>query len=267
MPDFLHIGAPRAASTWLHHNLSEHPEIWVPPCKGILYFHPRFAIYRLKMVKRYGRQVLNSDWYRRFLLTPFVTRQWYEGLFPLGKITGEIAEAYCSLENKDVERIHETNPKMKIIFVMRNPYERALSHARLACKRKGLRGIEAEKEMKKHLDHPSSKMRSSYMRCLEIWEKYFPAGQFFIWFYEDVQQEPMIFLKEICAFLGAEFKEQYFEKTVFQNINKSGGEDVSPALRDYAARKYYAETKALSERFGGRASEWLRDLDGMMKVA
>jgi hypothetical protein len=30
-PDFLGIGAQKAGTTWLHHNLRSHPDIWPPP--------------------------------------------------------------------------------------------------------------------------------------------------------------------------------------------------------------------------------------------
>ncbi len=37
-PDFLCIGAQRSGTTWLHHNLRQHPEIWMPPLKELHYF-------------------------------------------------------------------------------------------------------------------------------------------------------------------------------------------------------------------------------------
>ncbi len=30
LPDFLVIGAQKAGTTWLHHNLRLHPQIWMP---------------------------------------------------------------------------------------------------------------------------------------------------------------------------------------------------------------------------------------------
>jgi hypothetical protein len=37
-PRFLGIGVPKAASTWLYHNLRLHPEIWMPPVKELHFF-------------------------------------------------------------------------------------------------------------------------------------------------------------------------------------------------------------------------------------
>ena len=37
-PDFLGIGAQKAGTTWLSHNLQLHPEVWMPPVKELHYF-------------------------------------------------------------------------------------------------------------------------------------------------------------------------------------------------------------------------------------
>ncbi len=38
LPDFLCIGAQKAGTTWLYHNLAQHPGIWMPPLKELFYF-------------------------------------------------------------------------------------------------------------------------------------------------------------------------------------------------------------------------------------
>ena len=37
-PSFLCIGAQKAATSWLHKNLLEHPDVWMPPLKELHYF-------------------------------------------------------------------------------------------------------------------------------------------------------------------------------------------------------------------------------------
>ena len=88
-PHFFFIGAPRAGSTWLYKNLQQHPAVWVPPCKNISYFHPRFQIFRYQRFQKFGMELLaNGDpsvrrWYRRFFLRPIVSDRWYVSLFPI----------------------------------------------------------------------------------------------------------------------------------------------------------------------------------------
>ena len=52
-------------------------------------------------------------------------------LFELERgITGDITPSYSILEDKDVARMHATVPNAKIIFLMRNPFDRAWSNFR-----------------------------------------------------------------------------------------------------------------------------------------
>ena len=257
-PDFLYIGAPRAASTWLWRNLQAHPDIWVPPCKNIGWFHPRFQMYRLKILRHFGGAVKPEDkaWYRRFFGRPFGSVRWYASLFPTDQIAGEIAEAYCSLNEKRIAKIVKLNPQMKIIFVLRNPYERALSHARLGVlKRKGKAASTAN--MLAHIDHPSSEARSFYSVALKRWEAPFPAEQFFIRFYEDVQDDPRRFLTELYAFLGANYNGEVIE----ERVNTAPTVDLPEAVIQHTARKYHEEIKVLAERFGGSAADWLTQVE------
>ena len=91
VPSFFYIGAPRAGSTWLYRNMQRHPVVWVPPCKNINYFHPRFQVYRFQRFQHFGKELLTSgdpairSWYRRFFLRPIVSDRWYISLIPVGK--------------------------------------------------------------------------------------------------------------------------------------------------------------------------------------
>jgi hypothetical protein len=120
LPDFLCIGAQKAGTTWLHRNIVQHPDVWMPPVKEIHYFnrpsswpliiqmcHPNdsrmrsFALRGLvKRLRRFGRRPVLSHkangslrarspealkasvlgWYFRFLLLPR-NDQWYASLF------------------------------------------------------------------------------------------------------------------------------------------------------------------------------------------
>jgi len=59
-PSFLGIGAQKCATTWLSHNLSRHPEIWMPPRKELHYFDYRikdprtpFVLFRARLHDNY----------------------------------------------------------------------------------------------------------------------------------------------------------------------------------------------------------------------
>src|SRR5690606_10094290 len=96
--------------------------------------------------------------------------------------------------------------------------------------------------------------------------KFFPAEQFSIRFYENVQKDPVRFLQDICDFLGVKFNADYFKKTVYAEVNSSGpASDRLPLyVRQYAAHKYHEETKKLAQRFGGPAANWLHDVEELI---
>ena len=185
--DFLYIRAPRAGSTWLEHMLARHPEVWLPP-RPIIYFHPRFQLYRLKKLRRYmtgelvARDAEDKAWLRHFFARPVVSDRWYNSLFPSGRFAGEVAEAYCALPEHRIAHIARLMPDVKIIFTMRNPVERALSHARRGVVQRKARAANAVPESAYywHIDHPSNEARTRYTAILDRWQRYFAPEQFHI---------------------------------------------------------------------------------------
>jgi Sulfotransferase family len=166
LPDFIGIGAQKAGTTWLGHNLQLHPDVWMPRNRELHYFddrinEPKNPISRLygKMTgkghvhRRWRRQVrgrLRSHsnrlpgqdllWDLRYY-TGAPGDRWYASLFEpgRGKMKGEITPAYSTLRLDDVAYVHDLVPEAKIIFMMRNPIERAWSQFVMRLDRSGKR--------------------------------------------------------------------------------------------------------------------------------
>ena len=153
-PDFIGIGAPRTGTTWLYEHLSRHPNIWMPPVKEIHFFDrvDGFSMmerkFRLDLKNKAASYIFPNKKKNRtpnicWDLNYFFRRpdfNWYSSLFlpERDQVTGEITPAYSLLDQKIVEKIFTYYPSMRIIFLMRDPIERAWSHAikRLARDRK-----------------------------------------------------------------------------------------------------------------------------------
>ena len=101
LPTFLICGAPKAGTTSLFDYLSQHPDIFCSPCKEPLFF---------------------SDNYQKGLI-------WYESIFEKHHNEKEIGEASSWYMRHELapERIFKTIPHVKLIFVLRNPVDRAFS--------------------------------------------------------------------------------------------------------------------------------------------
>src|SRR5262245_55685523 len=133
-PDFLVIGAQRAGTTWLHRVLRRHPGLWLPPVKELHYFDTRRKgnsgiQKRWRQTMMSGRYILDP-WHLKYLMGQ-ENDEWYARLFhkaqQKGRLTGEITPAYATLDEAMFRRIRAINGNIKLVFVMRDPIDRAWS--------------------------------------------------------------------------------------------------------------------------------------------
>lgn len=171
-PDFLGIGAQKAGTTWLYRNLISHPRIWMPR-KELHYF---------------DRKLDRGD-------------KWYVEQFAAGEgyVTGEITPAYSTLGLDEVSHVHTLLPGIKIIFLMRNPIERAWSQAVMRYERQG--GVTTEEEFMSFLELSSRRRLSDYLRTLSNWRNFYPEASIFVGFLEDIHFYPDLFLHRVHDFL------------------------------------------------------------------
>ena len=111
-PNFFIVGTPKSGTTSLFHYLQEHPEVFLPELK-----EPHF--FSCPEVKNtyYKTKIVDS---KQEYLDLYQERESY-------KAVGDLSSSY--LFNKETpKRIHQFNPYAKIIIVLRNPVDRALSH-------------------------------------------------------------------------------------------------------------------------------------------
>ena len=108
LPNFLVIGAMKAGTTSLYHYLREHPQVFMPSVKELDYFAREPAS---------GRGI---DWYRRqFAPAPAEATA-----------VGEASTLYAKhpLFPGVPERIADSIPDAKLIYLVRDPIERIRSH-------------------------------------------------------------------------------------------------------------------------------------------
>jgi hypothetical protein len=110
IPKFIIAGGQKCGTTWLEHNLNKHPQVCTP-----------------------GRQLHFFDEnYRK-------GKKWYLKNFdccPVGSFLGEKTTEYINNKTTSVNfsRISNEFPNIKIIIILRNPVERALSaYGHMVC--------------------------------------------------------------------------------------------------------------------------------------
>jgi hypothetical protein len=156
-------------------------------------------------------------------------------------------------------------PEVRLVFVMRNPIERAWAAATMNLVYKTGRSVEevSETELLGHLGSRGSLQRGDYVRTLDTWLSVFPREQFFVGFFEDVRECPQDLLRSIFEFLGVTTEVDWNCFRLgdmirpFSEERSPGAPPPIPEKYERFLRELYAGQLAeLSARFGARVAGW-----------
>jgi len=239
-PDFLGIGAQKAGTTWLHHNLQKHPEIWVPTREVL----PKGKTEVHYFDKRIDEGLLDD---RSYAL-----------LFERGRgrITGDITPAYSILDERRIHHACSLMPDAKIIFLMRNPIERTWSQAvQHFDRRKVTVQSLSESRLRDFFNLKGVRLRSDYRHILENWQKFYPEEQIFVGFLEDIHFHPGRFLRRLYRFLRTSVSADY--RITKDKIFSRGTQEMPTRLAAHLAQDYHEDLRKLEDCFGGYVSFWL----------
>ena len=186
--DFIGVGVPKSATTWLYECLLEHPDIRGPVRK----IHRELNFFNLHYTRGYA---------------------WYHKQFEFGpwKI-GEYSPSYFR-DNCVPERIYRYNPNVKLLLALRNPIDRAFSHHKHLVQRnripKGFYNFWDGLEQ-----NPTYIEQGKYASLLERYLEFFDHSQIFIVLFDDICSEPIVVLRNLFSFLGvnATFQPSLIEK-------------------------------------------------------
>jgi hypothetical protein len=184
--DFIGIGAPRCATTWIAACLDEHPQICISRPKETNYFLQHY-----KKGLKYYRSCFNH-------CEP-------------GQIKGEYSQYQSRPEA--IERIKKHNANVKLITCLRNPVERAYSHYLYyrSQERSLFPFLEALEKNKVFIDN------SLYFTYLKEFFKNFPKENILVLIYEDIQKNPLKFIQNIYKFLGVDLN--FIPQSLDKKIN------------------------------------------------
>lgn len=230
MLGFIGIGAQKSGTSWLYEVLSKHPSVGFPGGKEVHFWDA----HRSKGV------------------------QWYSSLFSEERCNGDITPAYAILPLESIREVYEYFPSLRIVFLMRNPIERAWSSARMALRRAEMEFCEASDQW--FIDHFKSRgslQRGDYASNLKNWMSVYPRECFLITRYEAIVQEPVALANRVLEHigLGQLFTEEHrgeLSRPVFQGQ----GYAIRPALSHVLRELYADKIDALSDLLEGDFSDW-----------
>lgn len=259
-PDFLCIGAARAGTTWLYENLKHHPRVCLSKRKELHFFDEKPGVIQ-------KCSVLQQNWQQPFYFTPTqVTHlSWYASHYfhCEDQLKGDISPSYCIISRDRVNQVHELLPEAKIIFIIRNPIQRAWSGLRFTWRNyfgTELRGVPQD-DLIQAVSHPERLRRGNYREAIENWEAFFKDSQIFYGFYDDLAEDPLRFLEQICHFLGVTIEEIPENKLNQQAVNIAPGETMPPEVFKLLAHQYRSQIKFIEEKFSRNLQHWLEIKD------
>lgn len=198
LPDFIIIGTQKGGTSSLYNALVQHPQILKAARKEVHFF---------------------DQYYERGL-------DWYRQQFPAcqpGQVTGEASPFYMA-HPRVAERIARDCPDTRLIVMLRNPADRAISHYQQEYRRKhdlaDLARALAEEDARTAKDWAALKrgelltrsnaqrfsyrQRGYYARQLAPYFALFPRSRIFILQSEAYFQSPYDLLPGIYRFLGVD---------------------------------------------------------------
>jgi len=251
-PDFFIAGPQRTGTTWLHANMRFHPEIFLSEPKEIYYFS------RLK--KTGDPKFVSADlaWYLGF----FHERPalWlYKQALSLGryrrlyapKIRGEATASYAALDRDIIEEIALLNPALKVVIMVRDPVERAWSHAKKDLARNRGRKLTevTEAEFHEFFADPYQRQCARYVENIENWRACLGRDRVFVGRFDDVAQRAEPFLLEVLDFLGVSTDRRYVPNSVREPVNPTGESEVPERHRRFLERLLEREIESWRARF------------------
>jgi hypothetical protein len=240
-PCFLVLGAQKAGTTTLQALLGQHPQVFLPACKEVHYFS------------------LHADrgdsWYASHF-TDAASQQ------RCGDIT-----PYYLFHPQAPARIRLLLPKARLVILLRDPVERALSHY-FHARRHGFESLELEQALVAecdrlegaeqqlsvpgavHFSHQkhSYQARGHYDRQIQAYRALFPDHQILVLQSELLFRQPHLCWSLLLEFLALE--PMPLPAVIAANAGGGEARQVSQALRERLRLHYAATTEFVKATYG-----------------
>ena len=249
LPDMIIAGAPRCGTSWLYELADRHPDVEMAKPRRP---EPKFFLDDAV----YGRGL---DYY---------SKTWFPGI-AAEKVAGEKSTNY--LESPEAaERIHQHLPDVKLVFMLRDPVERAFSNYRwsrmnelesedfdtaLDLEESGTRTLPEELRYARPFSYLE---RGVYSPLLERYFARFPRRQILCLRFEDIDERARELAEKLHRFLGVEVRPR--DADGLDPVNRAPRDDgasMSSETRRRLEHYYEKPNRELAELLGPDFEIWL----------
>ena len=202
-PNFIGIGAEKSATTWAWTMLNEHPSVRMSQPKELNFFN---------LDENYIR---GEAWYRQHFATD-------------AACSGEISPLYMD-DHRVAQRIRDMYPESRILVMLRNPFDRAMSHLfHDASVHYGKVATLTAPQLQALVEKDDKYIRRSrYHEALAPFFEAFPHNQIGVYFFDQVKSDGLNLAQRLYEFAGVDsgfVPSQFNEK-----VNES--QDLRPAAK------------------------------------
>lgn len=220
---FLIVGAEKSGTTWLADMLRQHPQVFIPAQKELHYFNRRMD--EAPELENYNF-TKPLDWYLDFFRPA-----------PPGRTAGEACPAYL-WDEAAAERIHDFNPNVRIVMILRDPVERFISAYRYARQRGTVTAADLPTIQKKYkaflLD------RGLYFQQVNRYLDRFPRERVKICWFDDLRRDSRALLLDVEQFLS-------LDSFVPENVAEES--NVTAAPRYPALSRIFASVRMFTRKY------------------
>ncbi|MBP0019972.1 MAG: sulfotransferase [Cyanobacteria bacterium SBLK] len=182
-PDFIVLGGHKCATTSLNYYLQQHPEIYLAQIKGLDFFN------------REGNQGVKEK-QNNIPTTIEQYRELYNDM-TTEKVAGEVSSVYLYSE-RACQTIKKYVPSTKLIAILRNPVDRALSNFKVRYKDPKTRNYQDIFEESKILS------LGLYSNLISMYFEEFERSQIRIFLFDEVTKKPETFFPSLFEFIGVD---------------------------------------------------------------
>jgi Sulfotransferase family len=261
-PDFLCVGSQRGGTSWLYFQLARHPDFWMPPVKEIHYFDKLSRIKRSSPSRhRDERDMCFLESIKSLSAQPHIDLENYGRLF-MHKgllLSGDITPGYSTLSDEIIERVVDYFRNLKVIFLARDPVERAWSQLSRRVRLGNISRFDVTDidEVIRNLQSPDVSSRSYPSKIAARWRSYVRPDLFHLYFFDDLERNPTELRRSILHFLGADPDKPSGRLGADHNNSASKEKlQLTDKVRSHVAKFFKDELLACAKELGGPAREW-----------
>src|SRR5206468_9450843 len=207
-PDFICVGPQKTGTGWLYQQLESHPDFWMPPIKELHYFDKLSRTKTALPRPRDERDLCFLEGIRSLSGQSHIDLENYARLFESkgSLLSGDISPTYSILNDEIIERVVSYFPNLKVIFLARDPVDRAWSQLSMGVRLGMISPFDVTNidEVIRSLLNPGVLSLSHPSKIVARWRRYVRPDLFRIYFFDDLERDPAELRRSILHFLGSD---------------------------------------------------------------